>query len=131
MQVWGDTGTEGSKILGFQIPGTSGYIFSNLLLLGNENLKMSKCGGRSCLRSFPWLAVCCYLTCHKQCKQQKFSAARVPMDTCGMWYIGFGNVVCSCNFVICIVKYTHLCIRHGVQTSNKVRDSGVDSENRS
>ncbi len=33
-------------------------------------------------------------------------------------YTGFENVVCSCNFVICTVKYTHLCIRHGVQTSN-------------
>ncbi len=32
-------------------------------------------------------------------------------------YRGFENVVCSCNFVICTVKYTHLCIRHGVQTS--------------
>ncbi len=21
----------------------------------------------------------------------------------------FGNVVCNCNFVICIVKYTHTC----------------------
>jgi hypothetical protein len=40
MRVWGDTGTRGSKILGFQITGTGGYIFINLLLLGNENLKM-------------------------------------------------------------------------------------------
>jgi hypothetical protein len=41
MWVWGDTGTEGFKILGFQIPGTDDYVFSNLLLLlGNENLKM-------------------------------------------------------------------------------------------
>ncbi len=41
MWVWGDTGTRGSKILGFQIPGTGGYVSSNLLLLlGNENLKM-------------------------------------------------------------------------------------------
>jgi hypothetical protein len=32
-------------------------------------------------------------------------------------YRGFENVVCSCNFVICTVKYTHLCIRHKVQTS--------------
>jgi hypothetical protein len=32
------------------------------------------------------------------------------MDTCGMWDIkGFGNVVCSCNFVICTIKYTHTC----------------------
>jgi hypothetical protein len=30
-----------------------------------------------------------------------------------------GNVVCNCNFVICTIKYTHLCIRHGVQTSAK------------
>jgi hypothetical protein len=41
MQVWEDTGTGGSKIFGFQIPETSGYVFSNLLLLlGNKNLKM-------------------------------------------------------------------------------------------
>ncbi len=41
MRVRGDTGTGGSKILGFLIPGTGGYVFSNLLLLlGNENLKM-------------------------------------------------------------------------------------------
>jgi hypothetical protein len=39
MLVWGDTTTGGSKILGFQISGTGGYVFSNLLL-GNENLKM-------------------------------------------------------------------------------------------
>jgi hypothetical protein len=29
-----------------------------------------------------------------------------------MWnvvYRGFGNVVCSCNFVIYTVKYTHTC----------------------
>jgi hypothetical protein len=39
-----------------------------------------------------------------------FSMARVSMNTCGMWYIErFWNVVCSCNFVICIVKYTHTC----------------------
>ncbi len=38
MQVWGDTGTGGSKILGFHISGTGGYVFSNLLLLlGNKN----------------------------------------------------------------------------------------------
>ncbi len=23
-------------------------------------------------------------------------------------------MVCSCSFVICTVKYTHLCIRHGI-----------------
>jgi hypothetical protein len=41
MWVWGDIGTRGSKILGFQIPRTGGYVFSNLLLLlGNKNLKM-------------------------------------------------------------------------------------------
>ncbi len=40
MRVWGDTGTGCSKILDFQIPRISGYVFSNLLLLGNENLKM-------------------------------------------------------------------------------------------
>jgi hypothetical protein len=39
MRVWGDTKTEGFKILGFQILGTGGYVFSNLLL-GNENLEM-------------------------------------------------------------------------------------------
>jgi len=40
----------------------------------------------------------------------RFSAARVPMDTCGMLYIKrFGNVVYNCNFVICTVKYTHTC----------------------
>jgi hypothetical protein len=32
----------------------------------------------------------------------RFSAAKGPMDTCE-------NVVCSCNFVICTVKYTHTC----------------------
>jgi len=32
------------------------------------------------------------------------------MTTCEMWYIErFWNVVCSCNFVICTVKYTHTC----------------------
>jgi hypothetical protein len=41
MWDWGDTGTGGSKVMGFQIPRTSGYVFSNLLLLlGNKNLKM-------------------------------------------------------------------------------------------
>jgi hypothetical protein len=39
MQVWEDTTTGGSKILGFQISGIGGYVFSNLLL-GNNNLKM-------------------------------------------------------------------------------------------
>ncbi len=40
MWLWGYTGTGDSKILGFQIPRTDGYVFSNLLLLlGNENLK--------------------------------------------------------------------------------------------
>jgi hypothetical protein len=39
MEVWGDTETGGSKILGFQILGTGGYVFSNLLL-GNKKLKM-------------------------------------------------------------------------------------------
>jgi hypothetical protein len=50
----------------------------------------------------------------------RFSVARVPMNTCGMWYIErFWKCSCSYNFVICTVKYTHthLCIRHGVQTS--------------
>jgi hypothetical protein len=41
MQVWGDARTGGSKIMWFQIPGTSGYVFSILfLLLENKNLKM-------------------------------------------------------------------------------------------
>jgi hypothetical protein len=41
MRVWGDTGSGGSKIMGFQIPGTGDYVFNNLVfLLGNENLKM-------------------------------------------------------------------------------------------
>jgi hypothetical protein len=64
----------------------------------------------SCL--FPWSAVCCYLTGHssKQCKHQDFQRP-------GSQWI-HGNVVCNYNFVICTVKYTHLCIRHGVQTSS-------------
>jgi hypothetical protein len=41
-------------------------------------------------------------------KTSRFSAARAPMNTCGILR-GFGNVVCSCNFVICTVKYTHTC----------------------
>jgi hypothetical protein len=41
MWVWGDTGTEGYRILGFQIPGIDNYVFSNIfLLLGNKKLKM-------------------------------------------------------------------------------------------
>ncbi len=35
---------------------------------------------------------------------------RCGVNTCGMSYIKrFWNVVCNCNFVICIVKYTHTC----------------------
>jgi hypothetical protein len=63
MQVWGDTGTGGSKILGFQIPGTGGYVFSNLLFLGTKTLRCrSRCGGRSHLRSFPMVS--CMLLSH-------------------------------------------------------------------
>jgi hypothetical protein len=45
----------------------------------------------------PWSAVCCYLTDHKQAVQtSRFSVARVPMNTCEMWYIErFWN--CSCS----------------------------------
>ncbi len=71
----------------------------------------------------PWSAVCCYLTGHKQCKHQHFQRPGSP------WIHvepgiqrGFGNVVCSCNSVICTVKYTHLCIRHGVQTSLNAKE---------
>jgi hypothetical protein len=38
-----------------------------------------------------------------------------------------GNVVCTCNFVICIIKYTHLCIRHGVQTSSPEKEMMASS----
>jgi hypothetical protein len=65
-----------------------------------------------------WSAVRCYLMGHKQCKHQDFQwpGSRWIHAECGI-YRGFGNVVCSCNFVICTVKYTHMCIRHRVQTS--------------
>jgi hypothetical protein len=57
----------------------------------------------------------------------RFLVARVPMDTCEMWCIkGFGNVVCSCNFVICTLKYTHLCIRHGVQISGDLKTVAIN-----
>jgi hypothetical protein len=75
------------------------------------------------LRSFT--IVSCMLLSHgsQAVQTSRFSVTRVPMNTCGMWYIErFWK--CSCNFVICIVKYTHLCIKHGVQTSkwtNKLR----------
>jgi hypothetical protein len=75
MWDWGDTGTGGSKVMGFQIPRTSGYVFSNLLLLlGNKNLKMLDPGvaAEAVSSLFPWSAVCCYLTGHKQCKHQDF-----------------------------------------------------------
>ncbi len=69
----------------------------------------------------PWSAVCRYLTGHKQCKHQDFQqpGSLWIHAECGMQR-DFGNVVCSCNSVICTVKYTHLCIRHGVQTSDYV-----------
>jgi hypothetical protein len=35
---------------------------------------------------------------------------------------GFGNIVCNCNFVICTIKYTHLYIRHRVQTINNLSE---------
>jgi hypothetical protein len=60
--------------------------------------------------------VSCMLLSHgsQAVQTSRFSAARVPMDTCGMSYIKrFWN----CNFVICTIKYTHLCIRHRDQTS--------------
>jgi hypothetical protein len=51
----------------------------------------------------------------------RFSAASVQMNTCEMWYIErFWK--CSCNFVISTVKYTRMCIRHGVHTSVSVFD---------
>ncbi len=76
-------------------------------------LRTCRCLGKACLAlvssHLPWSAVCCYLTGHKH--TSRFLAARVPMDTCGIWYIErfWKNVVCSCNFVICNVKYTHTC----------------------
>jgi hypothetical protein len=69
------------------------------------------------LRSFTMVS--CMLLSHESQTMQtsRFSTARVPMNTCRMWYIErFGNVFWSCNFVICTVQYTHLCIRHRVQT---------------
>jgi hypothetical protein len=72
MRVRGDTGTGGSQILGFQIPGNRpAVMFSaiSFFFLGMKTSRCrSKCGGRNCLWSFPWLAVCCYLTGHKECK---------------------------------------------------------------
>jgi hypothetical protein len=90
MQVWGDTGTGGSKILDFQIQETGGYVFcSLLLLLGNETSRCrSRCGGRSRLRSFPMVS-CMLLSHHgsQTVQTSRFSAARIPMDTCEMCYI--------------------------------------------
>jgi hypothetical protein len=100
MQVWGDTGTRGSKILGFQIPGTGGYVFittktgttlqqqSPSFFSGKKTSRCrSRCGGRSRLRSFPMVS-CMLLSYGSQAVQtSRFSAARVPMDTCRMWYI--------------------------------------------
>jgi hypothetical protein len=43
-------------------------------------LRMCCCLGKACLASIsgllPWSAVCCYLTGHKQCKQQDFQQPR-------------------------------------------------------
>jgi hypothetical protein len=74
----------------------------------------------------PWSAVCCYLTGHKQCKHQDFQrpGSRWIHAECGIQR-GFGNGVCSCNFVICTIKYTHLCIRHGVQTSLSMKEGSL------
>ncbi len=89
-------------------------------------LHMCQCLGKACLAPvsdlLPWSAVCCYLTGHTQCKHQDFQQPGSPWihTECGMQR-GFGNVVCSCNFIICTVKYTHLCITHGVQTSKLQR----------
>jgi hypothetical protein len=60
------------------------------------------------LRSFTMVS--CMLLSHRSQAVQtsRFSAARVPMDTFGMWYIE-RCWKCSCNFVICTVKYTHTC----------------------
>ncbi len=51
----------------------------------------------------------------RMCRKNKFQVEIIkinsPKKNLAMWYIerGFGNVVCSCNFVICTVKYTHTC----------------------
>ncbi len=59
---------------------------------------------------FPWSAVCCYLMGHKQCKHQDFQQPGSQwIHAEGGIQKGFGNVVYSCNFVICTVKYTHTC----------------------
>jgi hypothetical protein len=75
MRVWGNTKTGGSKILGFQITGTSDYVFSNLLLLlRNENLKMldPSAATEAVFGLLSWSTICCYFTGHKQCKHQDF-----------------------------------------------------------
>jgi hypothetical protein len=56
---------------------------------------------------------------HKQCKHQDFQrpGSQWIHAKCDI-YKGFGNVVCSCNFVSMYCQiHTHLCIRHRVQTS--------------
>jgi hypothetical protein len=47
----------------------------------------SRCSCRSRLQSFPMVS--CMLLSHRSQAVQtsRFSAARVPVDTCGMWYI--------------------------------------------
>jgi hypothetical protein len=91
MQVWGDTGTRGSKILGFQIPGTGGYVFITTKT-GTTLQQQSPSSSRKRKPQdvdpgavaeavpglFPWSAVCCYLTGHKQCKHQDFQRPGSP-----------------------------------------------------
>jgi hypothetical protein len=64
-----------------------------------------------CLWSFTMIS--CMLLSHasQAVQTSRFSTARVPMNTCRMWYTKrfWKNVVCSCNFVICTIKYTHTC----------------------
>jgi hypothetical protein len=56
--------------------------------------------------------VSCKLLSHgsQAVQTSSLSMAKILMDTCGMWYIvRFAKIVCSCNFVICTIKYTHTC----------------------
>jgi hypothetical protein len=59
----------------------------------NDNHQESRSNIEQCWDIFvvssvlPWLAVCCYLTGHKQCKHQDFQRPGPPMNTCEMWYI--------------------------------------------
>ncbi len=51
----------------------------------------------------------------RMCRKNKIQVQTIkinfPKKNLAMWYIerGFGNVVCSCNFVICTIKYTYTC----------------------